>query len=162
MNDPSPHPGLEPQIRNAVRAVILRDDAVLMQKKQSSAKGIWYTLPGGGQDVHETLEAALVRECEEEIGVRVEVGELLTVADFYKRRETEFPSTRHVMEIYFTCRVPDNYRPASGPHPDKHQIDVVWLPLAQLSQQPLFPPALGDRLAGIIAGEQRGYLGEIA
>ena len=161
MNDSSPHPGLEPQIRNAVRAVILRDDAILMQKKQSPTKGTWYTLPGGGQDVEETLDAALIRECEEEIGVRVEVVELLSVADFYKRRETDFPSTRHVMEIYFACRVPDDYRPASGPHPDKHQVDVVWLPLEQLVGLPLFPADLGKRLGPIINGEQRGYLGEI-
>jgi ADP-ribose pyrophosphatase YjhB (NUDIX family) len=162
MNDLSPHPGLEPQIRNAVRAVILCDDAILMQKKWSQTKGTWYTLPGGGQDVEETLDAALIRECEEEIGVRVVVDELLSVADFFKRRETDFPSTRHVMEFYFACRVPEDYRPTSGPHLDKHQIDVVWLPLEQLSQQPLFPPDLSHRLAPIIAGEQRGYLGEIA
>ncbi len=161
MNDSSPHPGLEPQIRNAVRAVILRDGAVLMQKKWSQTKGTWYTLPGGGQDVEETLDAALIRECEEEIGVRVEVGELLSVSDFYKRRETESPSTRHVIELFFSCRVPHDYRPVSGPHPDKHQIDVVWLPLDQLAVQPLFPLDLSSRLERIIAGEQRGYLGEI-
>ena len=161
MNDPSPHPGLEPQIRNAVRAVILRDGAVLMQKKWSDSKGTWYTLPGGGQDVHETLEAALIRECEEEIGVRVSVGELLTLADFFKLRETEYPSTRHVMEIYFACRVPDDYQPVSGPHPDKHQVDVVWLPLAEIPEQPVFPPDLSRHLGRIIDGEQRGYLGEI-
>jgi ADP-ribose pyrophosphatase YjhB (NUDIX family) len=161
MNDPSPHPGLEPQIRNAVRAVILRDGAVLMQKKQSPTKGIWYTLPGGGQDVEETLDAALIRECEEEIGVRVEVGELLSVADFYKRRETDFPSTRHVIEIYFACQVPEDYQPVSGSHPDKHQVDVVWLPVEQFAQQQLYPAGLGSRLEQIIAGGQRGYLGEI-
>ena len=162
MNEPSPYPGLEPQIRNAVRAVILRDGAVLMQQKWSETKGTWYTLPGGGQDVHETLDAALIRECEEEIGVRVDVGDLLSVADFFKQRETEFPSTRHVMEIYFACRVPDDYQPTSGPHPDKHQVDVVWLPLAQLALEPLFPPDLSRHLASIIQGQIGGYLGEIA
>ncbi len=57
---------LEPSIRNAVRAVILRDGAILMQKKWSETKGHWYTLPGGGQDVQETLTEALQRECEED------------------------------------------------------------------------------------------------
>ena len=161
MNDPTPHPGLEPQIRNAVRAVIQRDGAVLMQKKQSPAKGTWYTLPGGGQDVDETLDAALIRECEAEIGVRVEVGELLSVADFYKQRETDFPSTRHVMEIYFACQVPRDYRPHSGSHPDRHQIDVVWMPLEALSRHACYPTDLAHRLVAIVGGDQRGYLGEI-
>ncbi len=161
MNQGNPHEGLEPQIRNAVRAVIVRDGAVLMQKKWSDAKGEWYTLPGGGQDVHETLEASLIRECEEEIGVRVEVDELLSVADFFKQRETSFPSTRHVIEIYFACRVPADYRPASGHHPDKHQIDVVWLPLERLSEHSLYPRDLAHRLSQLVDGVQRGYLGEI-
>jgi ADP-ribose pyrophosphatase YjhB (NUDIX family) len=161
MNDPTAYEGLEPQIRNAVRAVIVRDQAVLMQKKWSQTKGTWYTLPGGGQDVNENLDAALIRECEEEIGVRVEVGELLSVADFYKQRETTFPSTRHIIEIYFTCRVPAGYQPTSGNHPDKHQVDVVWLPLDQLSRHTLFPKDLCHRLHEIIGDSPMGYLGEI-
>ena len=161
MNEPTKHEGLEPQIRNAVRAVIVRDGAVLLQKKWSEAKGEWYTLPGGGQDVEETLEATLIRECEEEIGGPVEVGELLTVADFFKQRETTYPSTRHVIEIYYACRVPDDYRPTSGHHPDKHQVDVVWLPLGRLAEITLYPKDLSRRLPQIIAGGVRGYLGEL-
>jgi ADP-ribose pyrophosphatase YjhB (NUDIX family) len=161
MNDPSLREGLEPQIRNAVRAVIVRDDAVLMQKKWAESKGTWYTLPGGGQDVGEALDAALIRECEEEIGVRVEVSELLSVAEFYKRRETAYPSIRHIIEIYFACRVPEEYRPASGSHPDKHQVDVVWLPLDQLTQHALYPKDLSRCLSQIIQDGPMGYLGEL-
>lgn len=161
MNEANPREGLEPQIRNAVRAVIVRDGAVLMQKKQSQIKGEWYTLPGGGQDVGETLEATLIRECEEEIGVQVEVDGLISVADFFKQRETSFPSTRHVIEIYFACRVPVDYEPVSGHHPDKHQVDVVWLPLDDLSAFTLYPTSLADRLARLAGGGLRGYLGEI-
>ncbi|MEJ2622222.1 MAG: NUDIX domain-containing protein, partial [Candidatus Thiodiazotropha sp.] len=54
--------GLDATIRNAVRAVIVRDEAVLMQKKWQQDRGCWYTLPGGGQAVHETLIEALQRE----------------------------------------------------------------------------------------------------
>ncbi len=161
MNEATKHQGLEPQIRNAVRAVIVRDGAVLMQKKRSELKGEWYTLPGGGQDVEETLEATLIRECEEEIGAQVEVGELLTVADFFKQRETTYPSTRHVIEIYYACRLPDDYQPASGHHPDKHQVDVVWLPLQRLSEVSLYPRDLSRLLPQIVDGALRGYLGEL-
>lgn len=161
MSNPNPHEGLEPQIRNAVRAVIVRDGAVLMQKKWAQAKGAWYTLPGGGQGVAETLDAALIRECEEEIGVRVEVGELLSVADFFKQRDTTYPSTRHLVEIYFACQVPVKYQPTSGSHPDKHQVDVVWLPLDQLSDAPLYPKDLARHLPPIIEAARAGYLGEI-
>jgi ADP-ribose pyrophosphatase YjhB (NUDIX family) len=161
MNEATPREGLEPQIRNTVRAVIVRDGAVLMQKKWEVSKGIWYTLPGGGQDVSETLDATLIRECEEEIGVRVEVGELLSVADFFKQRENSYPSIRHLIEIYFACRVPEDYRAASGSHPDKHQVDVVWLPIDQLSHFTLSPKELSSRLPEIIDDGPGAYLGEI-
>jgi ADP-ribose pyrophosphatase YjhB (NUDIX family) len=161
MNETTPREGLEPLIRNTVRAVIVRDGAVLMQKKWAETKGTWYTLPGGGQDVSETLDATLIRECQEELGVQVEVGCLLTVADFFKQRDTRFPSTRHLIEIYFACRVPPDYRPGCGHHPDKHQIDVVWLPLEQIADAPLYPKDLAHRLVQIVDAGKTGYLGEI-
>ncbi|MCU7807850.1 MAG: NUDIX domain-containing protein [Candidatus Thiodiazotropha sp. (ex Semelilucina semeliformis)] len=161
MNQVSPLEGLEPQIRNAVRAVVVREGAVLMQKKWAEARGTWYTLPGGGQDVQETMEAALIRECEEEIGTRVQVGSLLSVADFFKQRDKTFPSVRHVIEFYFACEVADDYQPASGPHPDKHQVDVVWLPVAELSEVALFPKDLALHLPSLIDKGAQGYLGVI-
>ncbi|MCU7796682.1 MAG: NUDIX domain-containing protein [Candidatus Thiodiazotropha sp. (ex Myrtea spinifera)] len=161
MNQVFPLEGLEPQIRNAVRAVVVRDGAVLMQKKWAEARGTWYTMPGGGQDVQETMEAALIRECEEEIGTRVQVGALLSVADFFKQRDKTFPSVRHVIEFYFACEVADDYQPASGPHPDKHQVDVVWLPIAELSEVALFPRDLARHLPSLINEGAQGYLGVI-
>ncbi|MCU7829118.1 MAG: NUDIX domain-containing protein [Candidatus Thiodiazotropha sp. (ex Myrtea sp. 'scaly one' KF741663)] len=161
MNDLSSLEGLEPQIRNAVRAVVVREGAVLMQKKWAEARGTWYTMPGGGQDVQETMEAALIRECEEEIGTRVQVGALLSVADFFKQRDKTFPSVRHVIEFYFACEVADDYQPASGPHPDKHQVDVVWLPITELSKVALFPKDLARHLPSLINEGAQGYLGVI-
>ncbi|MEJ2425392.1 MAG: NUDIX domain-containing protein [Candidatus Thiodiazotropha sp.] len=161
MTEQSLHEGLEPQIRNAVRAVILRDGAVLMQKKRSETKGEWYTLPGGGQNAGETLEASLIRECEEELGVRIKVGELLTIADTFKPRETAVPSTRHVIEIYYACQVPAHYHAHSGDHPDKHQVDVVWLPIGRLAGFSFQPNDLVQLLPRIITDGLRGYLGEI-
>ena len=152
---------LLPDIRNAVRAVILRDEAILMQKKWSETRGHWYTLPGGGQDVHETLIEALQRECEEEIGTLVQVEGLLHVADFYKQRETDFPSTRHLVEFLFACSVPGDYQPRGGSHPDKHQIDVVWLPLGRLTEYRLFPSSLAAYLPGGQDGNNASYLGVI-
>ncbi|MEJ2609768.1 MAG: NUDIX domain-containing protein [Candidatus Thiodiazotropha sp.] len=87
---------LDDTIRNAVRAVIVRDEALLMQKKSAEVCGVWYSLPGGGQEAHESLMEALVRECEEEIGATVDVGALLCVVDFFKQRDTQPPSSRHL------------------------------------------------------------------
>ncbi|MCG7899825.1 MAG: NUDIX domain-containing protein [Candidatus Thiodiazotropha lotti] len=153
--------GLDANIRNAVRAVIVRDKAILMQKKWQQERGFWYTLPGGGQEVQESLTQALQRECEEEIGTSVVVDGLLAVADFYKQRRTEPPSSRHLIEFLFACSVPDDYRPGPGAHPDKHQIEVVWLPFAEFSQVELFPKSLEYDLQPVLQGEKPLYLGVI-
>jgi ADP-ribose pyrophosphatase YjhB (NUDIX family) len=162
MNQTNESMALDATIRNAVRAVIVRNETVLMQKKWAEEKGVWYTLPGGGQEVQETLIETLQRECEEEIGTRVEVAGLLTVADFFKQRKTEPPTVRHLIEFLFACSVSEDYQPRSGPHPDKHQIEVVWLPFARFSHVSLFPSSLENDLLPLIKGERSGYLGVIA
>jgi ADP-ribose pyrophosphatase YjhB (NUDIX family) len=153
--------GLDATIRNAVRAVIVRDEAVLMQKKWQQDRGYWYTLPGGGQEVQETLIEALQRECEEEIATKVVVDHLLGVADLFKQRRTDPPSSRHLIEFLFACSVHDDYHPASGPHPDKHQVEVVWLPFAEFSQVELFPKSLEVDLERVLKGKKNLYLGVI-
>jgi ADP-ribose pyrophosphatase YjhB (NUDIX family) len=159
MNDRPQPEGLEPNIRNAVRAVIVRDQAVLMQKKWAEHRGTWYTLPGGGQDVHETLTQALMRECEEEIGSSVEIGQLLAIADFYKQRDTDYPSVRHLVEFLFGCSLPASYQPVSGYHPDKHQIDVVWVPFVDINSHEIFPKGLAPHLPALTQLKTTTYLG---
>ncbi len=149
---------LLPEIRNAVRALILREDQVLMLLKQGYPDGERFALPGGGQDTGETLIEALRRECLEEINAAPEVGELLLVADFFKQRDTEPPSQRHVIEFLFLCSLPDDYQPCNGSHPDKHQAAVVWRPLDALSELPVFPGFLGDSIVLALQGASSRYL----
>jgi 8-oxo-dGTP pyrophosphatase MutT (NUDIX family) len=152
---------LLPGIRNAVRAVILRDEQLLLLRKNGNGGGLRFALPGGAQDLGETLEQALQRECEEEIGTPVQLVELLHVADYFKPRATEPPSTRHLVEFLFLCRVPDDYRPRSGHHPDKHQIGVEWVALQELSAVNLLPSGVRKRLAAAATASAPVYLGKI-
>jgi ADP-ribose pyrophosphatase YjhB (NUDIX family) len=151
-----------PPIRNAVRAVIRRDNSILLLRKDGYEQGEErFALPGGGQDLGETLEQALNRECLEEIDTRVEIHDLVYVADYFKPRETVPQSTRHLVEFLFTCSVPADYIPRSGHHPDRHQVEVVWVGLNELAGMPLNPGALIPYLAepGKITGTV--YLGTI-
>ena len=152
-----------PPIRNAVRAVIRRDNSILLLRKDGyeQGEGERFALPGGGQDLGETLEQALNRECLEEIDTRVEIHDLAFVADYFKPRETIPSSTRHLVEFLFSCSVPADYVPRSGHHPDKHQVEVVWVGLDALAGIPLNPGALIPYLAE--PGESTGtiYLGTI-
>ena len=135
-----------PDIRNAVRAVIVSNDQMLLLKKTGGDRGERYALPGGAQNPGETLAQALERECLEEIGSAIEILGLMNVADHFKIRETDPPSTRHMVEFLFRCTVPDDYLAHNGSKPDRNQIDVVWVNLANLAEMPLYPESLSHWL----------------
>lgn len=62
-------------LRPAVSAFVQDDQGrILMIRRTDNDK---YAIPGGGQEVGETLAQAVVREVEEETGVRVEVTGLV-------------------------------------------------------------------------------------
>jgi ADP-ribose pyrophosphatase YjhB (NUDIX family) len=146
---------LLPTIRNAVRAIILRDDHILLLRKEYEDGSELYALPGGGQDTGETLEISLRRECREEIGCDIELHQLLHVADYFKHRQTTPPSRRHLVELLFLCSVPADYSPHNGSHPDKHQVEVVWLPQTRLSTIAMMPPSLVTVLSAVCESHQR-------
>ena len=148
-------------IRNAARALILQQDNILLLRKDGYEGGERFALPGGGQDLGETLEQALHRECMEEIGTRVEIRDLVYVADYFKPRDTSPRSTRHLVEFLFACTVPDDYVPMNGHHPDKHQVEVVWGRLDELADMPLYPRSLAPYLADSSGSTGSVYLGTI-
>jgi ADP-ribose pyrophosphatase YjhB (NUDIX family) len=152
---------LLPVIRNAARALIVRDDRILLLRKQGYSDGERFALPGGGQDPGETLRQALLRECQEEIGTRVLIHELIHVADYFKPRDTDPPSTRHLVEFLFRCEVQDTYTPMNGEHPDKHQVEVVWVQLDALPDMPLYPRSLAVFLGRRLAAATDVYMGVI-
>lgn len=150
---------LIPDIRPTARAIIIRQGRILLLRKEYADHGERFALPGGAQEPGESLHQALQRECEEEIGTRVEIGPLLHVADFFKQRETEPPTRRHLLEMLFGCQVPSGYLPCNGHRPDKHQVAVLWADLAAVPDMPVFPPYLRACLAGLDEPDRSLYLG---
>ena len=148
-------------IRNAVRALIRRDNNILLLRKDGYEQGERFALPGGGQDSGESLEQALYRECMEEIGTRVKIHDLVYVADTFKPRDTCPQSTRHLVEFLFACTVPGDYVPGNGHHPDKHQVEVVWVELVELAGMPFNPRSLIPYLANTSASTGTAYLGVV-
>jgi 8-oxo-dGTP diphosphatase len=61
----------------AVSAAIFRDGRVLIVRRARSPAHGLYTLPGGGVELGETLEEAVIREVREETALEVEPIELV-------------------------------------------------------------------------------------
>jgi ADP-ribose pyrophosphatase YjhB (NUDIX family) len=132
-------------IRTSAKAIIVRDGRLLTSHLLDSV-GDWYTLPGGGQHHGETLTEAVLRECREEIGVEVDVHELLFIREYIAQHHefANFEPDVHQVEFMFRCSLLHGAEPGLGLEPDTQQIGIAWLPLARLHDYRLYPLALRD------------------
>lgn len=74
-----------------VAGVLIQQDALLLLKQRVSPERNW-SLPGGGVEPGETLEAAMIREMREETGLSVRIKRLLYVCDMPEAS----PPTLHI------------------------------------------------------------------
>ncbi|MFB5089598.1 NUDIX domain-containing protein [Psychrobacillus sp. PGGUH221] len=149
-------------IRNSAKAVIVKDGKVLAVKIHENG-GTYYILPGGGQKHGENLHQALERECKEELGAEVEIGELLFVREYIGKNHelAAYHSHAHQTEFMFLCNVnQDTF--INGEGPDKGQIGTEWLPINELLEYKLFPQSLRTHLISYFdSGKAKTYVGDI-
>ena len=99
-------------IRNSAKAIIIKNGCLLTQKNIDS-EGDWYLLPGGGQNLGETLEETLRRECIEEIGIDVSVGRLRYIREYIGKNHefSEHGGDLHQVEFMFECEFNEEQPP---------------------------------------------------
>jgi 8-oxo-dGTP diphosphatase len=116
-----------------VGAVVLDGDRVLLVKRgHEPLKGQW-SLPGGGVETGETLEAAIAREVREETGLEIEVGPMVEVLDRISR-DAAGQVEHHFVLVDFTCRSTGGLlRCASDAD------DAEWVPLDRLTEYGVAP-----------------------
>ena len=99
---------------------------LLAKRAHEPLKGEW-SLPGGGVELGEALEAAVAREVREETGLVVEVGPVVEVLDRVERA-ADGRIEYHFVIVDYLCHATDG-RLVSGSDAD----DVRWVPLEQLA-----------------------------
>jgi 8-oxo-dGTP diphosphatase len=128
-----------------VRAVIIKDNKILLIKRVKPEDKYW-AAPGGGVDPGESDKQALIRECQEELGVNVEVCELFL--DII----SEKPATKGQLEFFYECKILSGkvgtgdgpeYQPDSG-YIGSYQPE--WRALDELSSLELRPRQLKEKL----------------
>lgn len=149
--------------RSAVKAIIVRDGQVLLNRSRMGDRE-WFDLPGGGQHWGESAVEALVRECAEEIGAPVEVFELATVWEYRNRVGAlggEIPF-EHQLNLGFWCGLADGAEPdhAATTELDDDQVGTAWIPIERLAEHDVIPRAVAQWLASD-PSSRPVFLGEI-
>jgi ADP-ribose pyrophosphatase YjhB (NUDIX family) len=132
----------DPLFRLSAKAIIIEDDA-LLTVHCADDEGAFHTLPGGGQEYGESVHAALIRECQEEVACTVEPGPLLFVRDYlgWQHEFADIEGHVHQVELMFRCTIGAG-RPGPPSVADGLQVGFAWVPLAALPTVRFYPMAM--------------------
>ncbi len=160
-NPPGIRLGAAPTIRVASKAIIVRDGQLLVTVNRGRLR-TFYLCPGGGHDHGEDAHEALRRECREEIGCDVVVGDFAFLRDYIAADHefAEHDGWAHQIEAYFFCRLAPGAQPRLTGEGDIWQTGIAWIPLESLTGEPLWPKALARWLA-LPERDRPGYLGNV-
>ena len=118
--------------------LVFRNGKLLITQRHKDAHlgGLW-EFPGGKRETHETFEECLVRELREELGIEVEVGDLLeSLTHTYPEKTVSLK--------FFRCRWKQNEPRAID------CLDLKWVTAAELRDYEF--PAADARLLQMLQG----------
>ena len=130
-------------MRHAVRAIVLRDNELLVMKRDKFGAR-YYTLPGGGVKWGEPARHALLREMREETGLKLGAGRLVFVENSGPVYGTQY--------VYLVDYL--GGEPRLDPGSDEAKVDALgknryhpeWLPVEKLAGVTFVSPRLQQAL----------------
>jgi mutator protein MutT len=130
-------------MRKVVRGIIKVGDNLWVIKRVKP-EGAYWVFPGGGVEADESDEDALVRECQEELGIDVQVGSF-----FGKNTYTPSGGREHVVYFYECEYIGGELGTGNGPEYEEsngysgtHEADSIKI--SDLKKYDLRPAKIRD------------------
>ena len=150
-------------VRSTVKAIVLHEGGVLLNRCRDANNGEYYSLPGGGQEQYETLAEAIHRECLEETGYSVEpirfcaLMEEICLDPVIREQYAQYA---HKMLHIFVCQLTTTER-MEPTETDDLQIAIEWVPLNDVPNLNLLPKEVRAAFPKLISGETPQFLGSV-
>lgn len=148
-------------VRSTVKAIVIHEGNVLLNRCFDPKNGVYYSLPGGGQQQGETLAEALTRECLEETGYSVKPVRFVALLEeicldpFILECYAEYA---HKMLHLFVCML-SSPEVAAPTETDESQIACEWIPISRVAALNLLPKQVKEQFSRLISGEGSMFLG---
>lgn len=113
-----------------------------------------YNLPGGNVDKGETLTQTVARELKEELGIEVEVEEMILSGDVIMSEGKE-----DVLHCVFEGKIITG-KPELNPK-ETSALAVVWMPLVDLHDMEMYPNVGAELQRFFLKGQRINYIGKI-
>ena len=110
-------------LRNAVRAVIIDGDKILMAHLQKTDE---YKFPGGGRNKSESVEEALEREVSEEVGYKVKkIGDKIGIITEYDTAKEGGNSIFKMISEYYLVEIENTQLKQSL---EDYELELLFTP----------------------------------
>jgi len=94
-----------------VGAIVVGSKGVLLVRRDKDpGKGLW-SIPGGGVEIGETQEESLLREVEEETGVKCEIVSFVSTADLITADESGLIEFHFLLNHYLARALTEDTKP---------------------------------------------------
>ena len=150
-------------VRSTVKAIILHEGNVLLNRCRDVNNGEYYSLPGGGQEQFESLAEAIQRECLEETGYTVEpvrfvaFMEEICLDPIIRERYLQYA---HKMLHLFLCRLTTTDR-VEPTETDDLQVAIEWISAEEVPHINLLPKEVRAAFPKLITQETPLFLGSV-
>lgn len=119
----------EMKVRPAV--LIIQEKSVLTMRYVYGQKEV-FALPGGNPDPDECLPEALRRELMEELGIKIQTGEMVLCGEVLWSEQK-----KETLHMVFKAEITEG-SPALNPL-ETTALEMVWLPLDELNHRLMYP-----------------------